>query len=123
MTAPRFVDTNILLYSISRDPAESAKRDIAIAMLDEEDLVLSVQVLQEFYVQATRSTRLDALTHDIAVGLIRTWLRFEVQGEKEPMTLEPTLNLLMHADGRKRQAAAKQAPPDRAALTPSGPPR
>ena len=79
MTPVRFLDTNILLYSISRDPAESAKRDIAMALLDNDDMALSVQVLQEFYVQATRSTRPDALTHDIAVGLIRAWLRFKVQ--------------------------------------------
>jgi predicted nucleic acid-binding protein len=31
---PRFLDTNILLYSISRDPAEAAKRDRAIALID-----------------------------------------------------------------------------------------
>ena len=29
--------------------------------------------------QATRPTRRDALPHDIAVGLVRTWLRFKVQ--------------------------------------------
>jgi predicted nucleic acid-binding protein len=75
----RFIDTNVLLYSISRDPAEAPKRDIAIALLDNEDVALSVQVLQEFYVQATRATRLDALPHEIAVGLLRTWLRFKVQ--------------------------------------------
>ena len=75
----RFLDTNILLYSISRDPAESAKRDRAIALIDADDNALSVQVLQEFYVQATRPTRADALPHDIAAGLIRTWLRFKVQ--------------------------------------------
>jgi predicted nucleic acid-binding protein len=38
-----------------------------------------VQVLQEFYVQATRSTRPDPLPHEIAVGLIKTWMRFRVQ--------------------------------------------
>ena len=74
-----FLDTNILLYSISRDPAEAAKRDRAIDLLDRDDGALSVQVLQEFYVQATRATRRDALPHDIAAGLIRTWLRFQVQ--------------------------------------------
>jgi predicted nucleic acid-binding protein len=79
MSAPRFIDTNILLYSISRDPAEVSKRDIAIALLDADDIALSVQVLQEFYVQATRASRPDALSHDIAVGLVRTWLRFTVQ--------------------------------------------
>jgi predicted nucleic acid-binding protein len=38
-----------------------------------------VQVLQEFYVQATRQSRTDALSHEIAAGLVRTWLRFPVQ--------------------------------------------
>jgi predicted nucleic acid-binding protein len=79
MTAARFLDTNILLYSISRDHAEAPKRDIAIALLDADDVALSVQVLQEFYMQATRATRADALPHDIAAGLVRAWLRFKVQ--------------------------------------------
>jgi predicted nucleic acid-binding protein len=85
--AVRFLDTNILLYSISRDPAEAAKRDIAIALLDADDIALSVQVLQEFYVQATRVTRSDALPHDIAAGLIRTWLRFKIQETTLPVAL------------------------------------
>jgi predicted nucleic acid-binding protein len=88
VTAARFLDTNILLYSISRDPAEARKRDIAIALLDADDVVLSVQVLQEFYVQATRASRPDALPHDIAVGLIRTWLRFKVQDITLPIMLD-----------------------------------
>ncbi|MBF0308067.1 MAG: PIN domain-containing protein [Magnetococcales bacterium] len=79
MIVMRFLDTNILLYSISRMENESRKRRIAIEMLDRDDSVLSVQVLQEFYVQATRSTRIDALSHEIASGLIRTWLRFHIQ--------------------------------------------
>jgi predicted nucleic acid-binding protein len=79
MPARRFIDTNILLYSISRDPAEADKRDRAVALLAADDLGLSAQVLQEFYVQATRSTRRDVLPHDIAAGLIRAWARFPVQ--------------------------------------------
>jgi predicted nucleic acid-binding protein len=75
----RFFDTNILLYSISRDPTEAAKRDRAVALLDADDGALSVQVLQEFYVQATRPSRPDAIPHDIAVGLIESWTRFKVQ--------------------------------------------
>jgi len=74
-----FLDTNILLYSISRDPSEASKRDRAIDLLEREDGALSVQVLQEFYVQATRPTRSDPLPHDIAAGLIATWMRFRVQ--------------------------------------------
>jgi len=74
-----FLDTNILLYSISNAAEESEKRNRALALLDRDDCVLSVQVLQEFYVQATRASRPDALPHDIATGLIRTWLRFQIQ--------------------------------------------
>lgn len=79
MTALHFLDTNILLYSIGGDLAEAAKRDLAIALLDRDAGALSVQVLQEFYVQATRPTRPDAIPHEIAAGLIRTWTRFRVQ--------------------------------------------
>ncbi|MGZ8203971.1 MAG: PIN domain-containing protein [Burkholderiales bacterium] len=75
----RFLDTNILLYSVSTDPNERSKRDIAEHLLSEPDNALSVQVLQEFYVQATLATRPRSLTHDSAVSLIRTWLRFPVQ--------------------------------------------
>jgi len=75
----RFLDTNILLYSVSTNPNERSKRDIAEHLLSEPGNALSVQVLQEFYVQATRVTRPGLLTHDIAVSLIRTWLRFPVQ--------------------------------------------
>ena len=79
MNALRFFDTNILLYSISRDSTEATKRDRAIALLDADDGALSVQVLQEFYVQATRPSRPDAIPHDIAVGLVESWTRFKVQ--------------------------------------------
>jgi predicted nucleic acid-binding protein len=74
----RFLDTNVLLYSISTAAAEGRKRDIAVACLAEAHNVLSVQVLQEFYVQSTRPTRQDALPHELAVGLLEAWLRFPV---------------------------------------------
>ena len=88
MNGLRFLDTNILLYSISRDPAEAPKREIAIALLDTENIALSVQVLQEFYVQATRATRPDALAHEIAVGLVHTWRRFKVQDITIPVMID-----------------------------------
>ena len=56
-TTVQFVDTNILLYTISRDPAEQDKAKRANEILSARDLALSVQVLQEFYVQATRASR------------------------------------------------------------------
>lgn len=89
MSATHFLDTNILLYSISSAPDEARKRDIAIELLDREGGAVSVQVLQEFYVQATRATRVDRLPHDIAAGLIDAWMRFTVQ--------ETTVSVMRHA--------------------------
>ena len=75
----RFVDTNVLLYAISRDPAEQDKAKRANEILADRDLALSVQVLQEFYVQATRVSRPDAIGHSQAVRLIESFRRFPVQ--------------------------------------------
>ncbi len=58
----RFVDTNVLLYAISRDPEEQGKAERANDLLAARHVALSVQVLQEFYVQATRDSRPDPLT-------------------------------------------------------------
>ncbi len=89
---PVFLDTNILLYSISTAADETAKREQAMLLLERDGCVLSVQVLQEFYVQATRSSRADALTHATAAGLIRTWLRFKVQ-ENSTAVLQDALEI------------------------------
>jgi predicted nucleic acid-binding protein len=78
-TAMRFVDTNVLLYSISTEPAEAAKTSTAHALMASRDLALSVQVLQEFYVQATRTNRKHPLSHDEALAYICTWRRFPIQ--------------------------------------------
>lgn len=75
----RFVDTNVLLYAASTDPEERFKSQLASSILDGDDLALSVQVLQEFYVQATRSGKRNRLTHEQAGLLIESFLRFRVQ--------------------------------------------
>ena len=76
-----FLDTNILLYSISSAADEAAKRHRALALLDRDDCVISVQVLQEFYVQATRSSRSDPLSHNLAAGLIRDLAKVSGSGQ------------------------------------------
>ncbi len=88
---PAFFDTNILLYSISRNPDELLKRERAISLLEDDSGSLSIQVLQEFYVQATRDSRSDAIPHELAEGLIAAWSRFRIQD----MTL-PVLNSALH---------------------------
>ena len=80
-----FLDTNILLYSISQNPAESLKRDRAIALLADDSGALSIQVLQEFYVQATRTSRADSISHELAAGLIEAWSRFRIQDMTFPI--------------------------------------
>ena len=84
-----FVDTNVLLYAASTVPDEAAKSATARAVLGRDDVVLSTQVLQEFYVQATRPTRPDPMPEDIAVALIESWLRFRV--------VETTVRLVLDA--------------------------
>ena len=60
----RFVDTNILLYAISRDPEEEEKADRANEILAGRDVALSVQVLQEFYVATTRKIKVPLSSDD-----------------------------------------------------------
>lgn len=75
----RFVDTNVLLYAVSRASEERRKAKVAREILRRQDLTLSVQVLQEFYVQATRESRPDPLHHDQAVRLVEAFCRYPVQ--------------------------------------------
>jgi predicted nucleic acid-binding protein len=80
----RFIDTNVLLYAISRDPEERDKAKRANEILAARDLAVSVQVLQEFYVQATRMSRPDPITHAQAIDLVESFMRFPVA----PITAE-----------------------------------
>ena len=75
----RFVDTNILIYAVSPSPHEAEKRRIAQDLLSQDNLAVSVQVLQEFYHQATRPTRPHALTHAQAMEFVAIVGRFPVQ--------------------------------------------
>lgn len=88
----RFVDTNVLLYAASKAPREERKARIARRLLEGDDVALSVQVLQEFYVQATRATRSDRMTHAQASALVEAFLRFRVQ--------EITLALMLAAQDK-----------------------
>lgn len=79
MNGECFLDTNILLYSISDALDERAKRDRAIELLRNERSALSAQVIQEFYWQATRTTRSGALAHEDALALVQSFMRFRFQ--------------------------------------------
>jgi predicted nucleic acid-binding protein len=73
MTGRTFLDTNILVYAV--DDAEPAKRNTARALLAETvEIVLSAQVLNEFYVTVTRKLN-PAVAPDIAVEMVRRLAR------------------------------------------------
>lgn len=77
--AMRFVDTNVLAYAVCTTGEDAVKFGQAQRLLRERDLALSAQVLQEFYVQATRPSRPGALTHTEAVSFAMAMRRFRVQ--------------------------------------------
>jgi len=54
MSVDVFLDTNILVYAVTRDDREQTKRHRALEIIDAEDFAISAQVLQEFYVTVTR---------------------------------------------------------------------
>lgn len=87
--ALRFIDTNVLIYSISANPLDHDKRIVATALLRERDLALSVQVLQEFYAQAGRPTRLRPLSHEQTVRIVEALKRFPI--------LDNSLDVFDHA--------------------------
>ena len=80
----RFVDTNVLLYAASLAPEDEAKRGRALEVLTEPDLAVSVQVLQEFYHQATRPTRSARLSQEEALRFLEPVLGLHIQ----PLTID-----------------------------------
>ena len=57
MTAECFLDANVLVYAVSKAPAEADKKKRALELIDGEDFGVSAQVLQEFYVTVTRKLK------------------------------------------------------------------
>lgn len=88
MSARFFVDTNLLVYAI--DEFDLAKQEKARKLLkaggERHSLVLSTQILQEFYVTATRKLEVEPLTAKL---MVHTYSAFE--------TILVTKNILLHA--------------------------
>jgi predicted nucleic acid-binding protein len=56
---PSFVDTNVLIYAEDRDAKakHAVARDLLLELWNTRDGVVSVQVLQEFYVNVTKKLK------------------------------------------------------------------
>jgi predicted nucleic acid-binding protein len=76
MNAEVFIDTNVLLYSLSDRPEEQAKAERARQLLLTENWGWSVQVAGEFYHVATSAKRQFQLPHSSAMEYVETWLKF-----------------------------------------------
>ena len=72
-----FVDTNIFIYSMDKFNPEkqSSCRALLARLTDEMRGVISTQVMQEFYVAATRKLGVDAL---LAKDILHSFEHFEV---------------------------------------------
>ena len=70
-----FLDTNVLIYAAAGRGGEERKRQQALELIESTDFGLSAQVLQEFYVVATRKIE-HRLTPDCALEWIEQWEAF-----------------------------------------------
>ncbi len=73
-----FLDTNVLIYSIGLEPADAAKQRVANSLFEKGPVTLSIQVLQEFYAQATRPNRKTPLTADAAREFVFNWMQLRI---------------------------------------------
>jgi predicted nucleic acid-binding protein len=87
MTAKSFIDTNVLLYAGSKAAADQSKRQMARAVLMEEGVVFSAQVLAEFYAVAMTKQVLQ-ITQDEAVAVLESLSDFDVCPITRELVLE-----------------------------------
>ena len=74
----RFLDTNILLYAFESG-APDRKYEIAESIISAGNIAFSIQVFQEFFVQATHQRRIKPLTEREAKEIIDLLSVFPVQ--------------------------------------------
>jgi predicted nucleic acid-binding protein len=84
MSVDAFLDTNVLIYAVSSDPAESPKKEKALELIEHTQFGLSAQVLQEFYVTVTRKIALP-LPPDEAVALLEEFRNLPVVWTDYPL--------------------------------------
>ncbi len=88
MSGRTFLDSNVLVYSVDESPGEKAKHDRAVEVLSvrPESLVVSSQVLQEFYVVTTRKLE-NPLSADRAARAVRGIAKLDVVGVDASLVL------------------------------------
>jgi predicted nucleic acid-binding protein len=87
MPVEAFLDTNILLYSISSHPSEAEKREKSRELIASVDFGVSAQVLAEFYVTATQKIA-QPLSEEHAVQVVTKLIRLPVVAIDADLVLE-----------------------------------
>jgi predicted nucleic acid-binding protein len=93
MSVDAFLDTNVLICAVSSSPAESAKKERALELIEHADFGLSAQVLQEFYVNVTAKIALP-LSPDKAVELLEQFRIFSVVWTDYPLIVSGIENAI-----------------------------
>jgi predicted nucleic acid-binding protein len=88
MAVAHCLDSNVLVYAFSKSPRDTAKTRIAREWINREDWGVSVQILQEFYVNAVRTPQ--ELGHEDALAMIE-----EIAGSRPVVAID--VPLMRHA--------------------------
>jgi predicted nucleic acid-binding protein len=95
MNVDALLDTNVLIYAASSEPAEDAKRAVAVARINSVSFGTSAQVLQEFYVVATRKAK-RKLTPAQAVWWLERFMAFPCVDTDAALVHEAALGAETH---------------------------
>lgn len=88
MAVAHCLDSNVLVYAFSKAPRDAAKARVAREWISREDWGASVQVLQEFYVNAVRKP--NGLSHEDALAMVE-----EIAGSRQVISID--VALMRHA--------------------------
>ncbi len=83
-----FLDTNILLYAVSTNPAEADKTRAARTLMQSADWAWSAQVAAEFIRASTSPRQPKPLTRAEARRWVETWMAFPMANVEGALVLE-----------------------------------
>jgi predicted nucleic acid-binding protein len=113
--ADSFLDTNILLYAVSTNPAEAAKTQVARSLLQTTNWGWSAQVAAEFFRAGTSSRQATPLPRETARRWIEIWTAFPMIALDASLVLE-AINIggrfqISHFDAQIVAAARRMGVP------------
>lgn len=76
---PLFLDTNILVYAVESGGPDVRKHALAKELVRRSNVILSTQVLGEFYTAVTHRRRACPMSHESATAWLQLWKRHDVR--------------------------------------------